>query len=313
MIMWKWVIGLLGALSLLPAAGCVSAGKTAPEIHYRMYTDLSYGPHERNVVDISMPGDTAPQGVILYIHGGAWLSGDKENRPVFLDLFRDRFIVASMSHRYIGKTVHINELMDDVAAALGYLWDFSTQSYEDPGKLIIMGHSSGAHLAMLYAYQRRETSPIPVAFCLSMAGPSDLSDIAFLYNFKKLGGEEFFYQMAQKLSGYQIAKGDITGEGYSESGRNMLASISPLSFVNPGSPPTIIVHDVADKLVPYANSAALHSVLSAYGVDHSFLASHSGIGHLFGGKQRKGKPLRYNAALESWVVRVMNEYIEKYC
>jgi hypothetical protein len=145
-----------------------------------------------------------------------------------------------------------------------------------------------------------------------MAGPSDLGDIAFLYNFKKLGGEKFFYQLAQKLSGYQIAEGDITGEGYSESGRNMLAAISPLSFVSPGSPPTIIVHDVADRLVPYANSAALHSVLTVYGVDHAFLASSSGIGHLLGGKLTKEKSLRYNAALESWIVRVMNEYIEKY-
>jgi acetyl esterase/lipase len=310
--MRKCIIGLLAALSLLPAVGCVSAGKAAPEIHYRLYKDLSYGPHERNLLDLSMPSEAAPQGVILFIHGGVWLYGGKENCPVFLDLFRDRFIVASMSHRYIDETVHINDLMDDVSAALGCVRDFSMQNYGDPGELIIMGHSSGAHLAMLYAYQRSEASPIPIAFCLSMAGPSDLSDIAYLYNFKKLGWEKFFYQLAQKLSGYQIAEGDITGEGYSESGKKMLESISPLSFVSPGSPPTIIVHDVADTLVPYANSAALHSVLTVYGVDHYFIASYSGIGHLLGGKMTKEKALNYDADLESWIVKAMNGYIEKY-
>ncbi|MDR2661931.1 MAG: alpha/beta hydrolase [Treponema sp.] len=277
-----------------------------------MYKDLSYGSHDRNVLDVSIPAGAAPQGVILFIHGGVWLYGSKENYPVFLDLFRDRFIVASMNHRYIDETVHINDLMDDVTAALDCLRDFSAKNYGDPGKLIIMGHSSGAHLAMLYAYQRSETCPIPIAFCLGIAAPSDLSDIAYLYNLRKRGREKFFYRLAQKLSGYQLAEGDITGEGYSESGRKMLASISPLFFVNPGSPPTIIVHDVADRLVPYANSAALHSVLTAYGVDHSFLASYSGIGHLLGGKRTKGKALRYNAAMESWIVRVMNEYIKKY-
>jgi acetyl esterase/lipase len=310
--MSKYIIGLLAAIFLFPAASCASAGMAVPEIHYRMYKDLSYGSHERNVVDVSIPAETAPQGVILFIHGGVWLYGGKEKHPAFLDLFRDRFIVASMNHRYIDETVHINDLIDDVTTAVGCLRGFSTQNYGDPGKLIIMGYSSGAHLAMLYAYQRRETSPIPIAFCLGMAGPSDLGDIAYLYNFRKLGREKFFYQLAQKLCGYQIVEGDITEEGYSESSRKILASISPLSFVNHNSPPTIIVHDVADRVVPYANSAALHSVLTAYGVDHSFLVSCFGIGHLLGAKMTKGQALRYNAVLESWIVRVMNEYIKKY-
>lgn len=309
--MRKFIMGLLAALCLLSATGCVSSGKAAPEIRYRLDKDISYGSHERNVMDISMPVEAASQGVILFIHGGAWVYGGKENCPVFLDVFRDRFIVASMSHRYIDETTHINDLMDDVAAAVACLRDFSTQNQADPGKLIIMGHSSGAHLAMLYAYQQRETSPIPVSLCVSMAGPSDLGDIAFLYNFKKLGGEKFFYQLAEKLSGYHIVDGDITSEGYSESGREMLAAISPISFVGPDSPPTIIVHDVADRLVPYANSAALHSVFKVYGVDHYFMASYSGIGHVLGAKQTKEKALRYDAALESWIIRVMNEYIEK--
>ncbi|MDR1398824.1 MAG: alpha/beta hydrolase [Treponema sp.] len=309
--MRRFIIGLLAAFCL-SAAGCVSSGKAAPELHYQLYKDVSYGPHERNLIDISIPVEAAAsQGVILFIHGGIWMYGGKENYPVFLDGFRDRFTVASMSHRYIDETTHITDLMDDVSAAVSFLRDFSTQNNANPGKLIIMGHSSGAHLAMLYAYQQYETSSIPIALCVSMAGPSDLGDIAFLYNFKKMGGEKFFYQLAEKLSGYHVVDGDVTSEGYSESGREMLAAISPLSFVSPDSPPTIIVHDAADTLVPYANSAALHTALKVYGVDHYFMASYSGIGHVLGAKSTKEKALRYDAALESWLVRIMNEYIEK--
>ena len=310
--MRKFLISLLGLLCLLAVTGCVSTGETAVELRYTLQKDLSYGSHERNVLDISIP-DAAPEGVILFIHGGIWMYGNKDGYPVFLDTFRNRFVVASMSHRYIDETTHINDLEDDVAAAVAFIQDFCLGNNAEPGKLIIMGHSSGAHLAMLYAYKQHETSPIPVAFCVTMAGPADLGDIAFLYNFKKLGMEKFFYQLAEKTSGYQIVDGDITSEGYSESGRNMLASISPLYFVSPSSPPTIIVHDVADALVPYANSAALNSVFNVYGIDHYFMALYSGIGHVLGAKAIKGGALRYNKAMEAWLVRVMNEYIEKYC
>jgi acetyl esterase/lipase len=300
-------------LWLFFAAGCASTGKTARDVRWTPHKDLSYGPHKRNVVDISIPNEAPPEGTILFIHGGIWMYGGKEGCPVFLDDFRDRFIVASMSHRYIDEAVHINDLEDDVAAAVAYIQEFAGRNNAEAGKLILMGHSSGAHLALFYAYKQHEASPIPVAFCVNMAGPSDLTDIAFLYNFKKLGLGKFFYRLSEKAAGHHLVDGDITREGYSESGKEILAAISPLTFVTPDSPPTIIVHDVADALVPYANSAALNSVFNVYGVDHYFMASYSGIGHLLGAKTVKGGALLYDKTLESWIIRVMNEYIEKYC
>jgi acetyl esterase/lipase len=311
--MRKLVIGLLLLLCLLVIAGCASTGKTAEEIRHTPYKDLSYGPHERNLIDISIPDAAAPEGVILFIHGGVWMYGSKDNRPIFLDTFRNRFIVASMSHRYIDETVHINDLEDDVAAAVKYIREFCAQNNRDPGKLIIMGHSSGAHLAMLYAYKRHGASPIPLAFCISMAGPTDLGDMAFRYNFEKLRWIKFFYELAEKATGHHIVEGDITDEGYSETGRELLSAISPITYVTGSSSPTIIVHDAADALVPYANSAALHSVFNVYGVDHDFIALHSGIGHFLGAKAIKGGALRYDQAMAARLMAAMNQYMEKYC
>jgi acetyl esterase/lipase len=310
--MGKLRAGALAALCLFSIAGCASTGRSPEEIRYTPYRDLSYGPHERNVVDISIPHGAA-QGVILFIHGGAWVMGDKKNRPTFLDGFRDRFIVASMNHRYIDETVHIKDLEEDVAAAVAYIREFSLGHNREPGKLIIMGHSSGAHLTLLYAYKNHRTSPIPLAFCVDMAGPADMGDIAFLYNFKKLGLEKFFYGLAEKTAGYQIQDGDITREGYSETGKRALAAISPISFAAADSPPTIIVHDVADNMVPYANSASLHNVLRVLGVDHYFAASYAGLGHVLGAKMSWGGAAVYDKTLAAWIVRVMNDYMEKYC
>jgi acetyl esterase/lipase len=297
----------------LSFAGCVSTREPAQDIHYTLRRDLSYGSHERNVVDISIPDGAAPRGVILFIHGGIWMYGGKENYPVFLDGFRDSFVVASMNHRYIDNAVHVEDLVDDVAAAVAYLGEFCGRNNLEPGTLILMGHSSGAHLSMLYAYKRQGTSPIPVAFCVDLAGPADLGDLAFLYNFRLLGRLKAFYQLAGKMSGYHIADGDVTSEGYSESGREMLAAISPINFITPEGPPVIIVHDASDRLVPYSNSAALNSVLNVYGIDHCFIALYSGIGHFFGAKNIRDGGRHYDKALEERIVRTMNEYIERYC
>jgi acetyl esterase/lipase len=310
--MRKLTAPALALLGLLVMGGCASTGKIPEEIFYTPYQDLSYGPHERNRVDISIPHGQA-QGLIFFIHGGSWVFGGKEQRPTFLDNFRDRFIVAAMNHRYIDETVHIPDLEEDVAAAVLYTRDFVQEQNQDPGRMIIMGHSSGAHLALLYAYKNHKTSPVPIAFCVDMAGPADMGDIAFLYNFKKMGAEKFFYGLSEKAAGYHIAGGDITYEGYSEAGKRVLAAISPLSYTAPDSPPTIIVHDVADTIVPYANSTALHWVLTLHGVDHYFAASSAGIGHVLGAKLVKGGGARYDKTLEAWILRLMNEYIEKYC
>ncbi|MDR1248756.1 MAG: alpha/beta hydrolase, partial [Treponema sp.] len=307
--MRQCVRGLL-VLACLFFAGCASAGKIPEDLLYTRHENLSYGPHERNLVDISIP-DAPAQGVILFIHGGSWVWGSKEHRPVFLDYFRDRFIVAAMNHRYIDETTHVPDLEEDVAAAVAYIGDFARRHHGEPGKLIIMGHSSGAHLALLYAYKHSETSPIPLAFCVDMAGPADMGDIAFLYNFKKIGWEKFFYSLAEKTAGYHIQNGDITDEGYSEAGKAVLEAISPIAFAGAHSPPTILVHDVADELVPYANSAALNRVLALYGVDHYFMASYFGIGHFLGAKITRNGAV-YDKRLTPWLLRAMNEYIEKY-
>ncbi|MDR0589348.1 MAG: alpha/beta hydrolase [Spirochaetaceae bacterium] len=293
--------------------GCASTKEALTDIRYTLHGDLRYGSHERNLVDISIPMRAAPEGVILFIHGGIWMYGDKSNCPVFLDTFRSRFVVASMSHRYLDETTHIPDLEDDVADAVAYIGEFCVQQRVDPGKLILMGHSSGAHLSMLYAYKHHGTSPIPIAFCVDMAGPADLGDTAFLYNFKTLRWGKLFYELAEKATGHRIVEGDITSEGYSESGLKILAAVSPIYFVTADSPPTIIVHDAADRLVPYANSSALNSVLTVYGVDHDFIALYSGIGHFLGVKILKGGALRYDKSLETRMIRVMNEYMDRYC
>ncbi|GHU21823.1 hypothetical protein FACS1894172_11610 [Spirochaetia bacterium] len=307
--MRKYVFFILCVL----LTGCASTGKVPEDIHYTLHNDIAYGPHERNKIDISIPDNAAGNlNVILFIHGGIWMYGDKNDYPLFLDNFRDRFIVASMNHRYIDEDIHMAEVIDDVSSAVSFIKEFSSQ-YGSVNKVVIMGHSSGAHLSLLYAYKNYKNSPIPIAFCVSLAAPTDLSDVAFLYNFKKSRMLPLFYKVGENATGYRLSDNEIGDNGYNESIKEALMSISPLYFVNAGIPPVIIVHDVGDPLVPYSNSAALNSTLHILNVDHDFIASYTGLGHTLKAKRAKNKALIYDSQLESKLLSKFNEYVEKYC
>ena len=45
---------------------------------FMKWTDEAYGEHERQKFDLAVPKDRSCHGLILFIHGGAWIAGDKE-------------------------------------------------------------------------------------------------------------------------------------------------------------------------------------------------------------------------------------------
>ena len=85
------------------------------------YYDYAYGSAARQTLDLVLPpngsGDT---GLVLYIHGGAWIQGSK-------DAYRDAlntaaslgYAAGAINYRYLSDTVHMDSLMADVSSALG--------------------------------------------------------------------------------------------------------------------------------------------------------------------------------------------------
>ena len=82
--------------------------------------EYKYGPNERQVVQIVLPDDADKTcGVILFIHGGGWIAGDKNEYAGYLNAAAGRgYIGASLNYRYISDTVHAEDELDDIGAAL---------------------------------------------------------------------------------------------------------------------------------------------------------------------------------------------------
>ena len=120
--------------------------------------------------------------VILDIHGGAWLGGDKRYEPKVefcKSLAKLGFITASMEYTFLDveryNNVNIYRLVDEIIAAVKNIKNFLKNEGFDENKLelCLTGDSAGAHLSLLYSYLVKN-SPIPTKFIVNIVGPVTL-------------------------------------------------------------------------------------------------------------------------------------------
>ncbi|MEP9357339.1 alpha/beta hydrolase [Sphingomonas sp. KR3-1] len=100
---------------------------------------------------------TADAPLVVFVHGGGWKRGDKGNATggaKVAHFTAKGYAFASLDYRLVpGATVE--QQTQDVADALGYLVKHARELGVDPAKVVVMGHSAGAHLAALVATDPR--------------------------------------------------------------------------------------------------------------------------------------------------------------
>ncbi|MBL7132750.1 MAG: alpha/beta hydrolase fold domain-containing protein [Phycisphaerae bacterium] len=109
-------------------------------------------------LDVYSPSGAGKHPVMVMVHGGGWSAGDKA-LPAMTQLKVPHFVghgyvYVSINYRLSPKVVHPAHVQD-VAAALAYLYDHVAEYGGDPDRLFIMGHSAGAHLVGLVATDDR--------------------------------------------------------------------------------------------------------------------------------------------------------------
>jgi acetyl esterase/lipase len=205
--------------------------------------DVKYGTDKRNTMNVFVPkGSNNKTPFILFMHGGAWVSGDKNDVAIVqLALGGAGVASASINYRYASDTVHYTELMSDVNTAVNYIVEHGKDWNVDTNKISIGGISAGAHMALLYGYQYDKGNHI--SSIISMAGPSNIADVTILNASvinKLIGGVE-------KMVGTTYTAGQTLNQKF--------ANASPINFVK--NVPTLIIHGTADVIVPYAQAELL--------------------------------------------------------
>ncbi|MBE6699370.1 MAG: alpha/beta hydrolase [Ruminococcaceae bacterium] len=259
----KYLSGLLiAALLLLVAWGLVSYFGG-----YTIYRDVSYGEKEANVMDVYIPGEAyrrESNGVILFIHGGSWSGGDKADETIRCRMLASKgYLVANVNYTLWSEetadTYHVSKVLDELDAALLCVQEFANQKGITVDKAATVGYSAGAHLAMLYAYSRAETAPIEIVFTASLAGPADISP--------EVWGEDMTIRVAHRLTGMEISP-EMLRSGEAD---DVLASISPVSFIDENTPPSLIMQGGKDTVVPPTNADSLVEKFTANAVPYDYV------------------------------------------
>ncbi|WP_260483387.1 alpha/beta hydrolase [Sphingomicrobium flavum] len=114
---------------------------------------VSYGEHRRQSYDLSVPQAAQPAPVVLFVHGGGWVLGDKKSGAgrKAAHFTAQGWAFATTGYRLVPE-VTVEEQAADVAAAIA---DLIGRDDVDGRTLVLMGHSAGAHLAALVATDPR--------------------------------------------------------------------------------------------------------------------------------------------------------------
>jgi acetyl esterase/lipase len=140
-----------GGLSPAGIAAAMRPLKLPPGVQRQ--TDIAYGPEARQRLDAYLPARLvrgAP--IIVMVHGGAWMIGNKglpqvvENKVAHW--VTQGVIFVSINYRLVPQVTPVQQA-DDVAQALSEVQALATSWGGDPDRIVLMGHSAGAHLVAL--------------------------------------------------------------------------------------------------------------------------------------------------------------------
>lgn len=224
---------------------------------YEVFSDVVYSDaSERNVLDIYIPKAAYGRdenGFLLFLHGGSWRTGNKEDKAAdCIEAAAKGYIAATMSYTLRAgeteETYAIDTVLDEIGLAIAKVKSFAAEKGVNITKAALSGYSSGAHLAMMFAYARADESPVPIAFTANRVGPSDFSAEAWGKNGPSL---------ARSLAGKKIVE-RYTAEGREE---EIVAYVSPVTYVTKDSVPSLFGYGALDVVVPAGNRK---SILNAF-------------------------------------------------
>ena len=234
---------------------------------YEIHRDVRYGDGDMNVMDIFIPKDAyerGESGCVMFIHGGSWSGGDKAEEAARCRLLASRGYIAVTVNYTLWSEDNADEynvslVLNELDLALETVKDFAAERGIIIERAATSGYSAGAHLSMLYSFSRGAEAPMEIVFTSNMAGPADISP--------EVWGEDMTVRVAKRLTGIDIAPEALKSGEYD----TLLDSVSPVTFIDANTPPTIVMHGGKDKTVPVENAESLINKLEEYSVLHDYV------------------------------------------
>ncbi len=221
-------------------------GTTQVSLH-----DYPYGTDSLEKADLYIPeGQRDTIKTIIFIHGGGWQGGDKQDFNGWFDYFKENEIYALINMNYKlsdEENLPIPMQTDDINLVIE---KFASEFGINRSGIFLIGASAGAHLALLYAYKYDYSHRVKGV--ASIVGPTDFTDSIYR-------NDPMYYNM------YHYGIESVFGCHY-EDNPEYFSSISPYFFVTSTSPKTALYYGKLDSLVPYTQGTKLYTLLQSYNI-----------------------------------------------
>ena len=211
------------------------------------------------LLDLYRPkGNSEPAPALIFIHGGGWKGGKKEDYRVYAHAFAKLgYVVASISYRFSQESV-FPAAVQDAKCAVRWVRANASKHGVDPERLAVVGGSAGGHLAMMIGYSPDVAElegngghagvSSRVAAVVDLYGPTDLTTTR--------GRESSLVRR-------------FIGKSFDAAPRSYRLA-SPVTHVDRGDPPTLILHGTIDDVVPVRQADLLAARLKAAGVPYLY-------------------------------------------
>jgi acetyl esterase/lipase len=214
--------------------------------------DVPYGTRPRQRLDVYSPRRAAGKPIIVFWYGGGWENGRKSQyRFVGATLAKAGYVAVLPDYRLFPE-VKFPAFVQDGAEAVAWVVSHAVEIGGDPKRIYLAGHSAGAHLAAMLAYDRSRLErvglpPDTVRGFIGLSGP---------------------YALDPNNDTYRTIFAAPFG----------LADWQPVQLAKRGAPPALLLHGDADDVVEVSHARKMAAQLQALGVEVT-LRVYPGRGH----------------------------------
>jgi acetyl esterase len=262
----------------------------------RALQDVEYGQAAGQSLrmDASIPDGPGPYPAAIIVHGGAWVTGDKQRsvRPLFKPLTDSGIAWFSINYRLarandpaslisLDGLAALSSGSEDVRNAIEYVRTHASEWNVDASRIVLIGESAGAHLASMAALKPAPGKPVQAV--VAFYSPSDLVTL--------VDSSPRIPDALRKM---------VKGSPLEAMLMGGLKQLSPQTWVTGQAPPFLMIHGTADSLVPFAQSEAMCGALRSSGASCE-LVPVPGAGHGMNFWEGQAPMMAYKSTMMEWV------------
>jgi acetyl esterase/lipase len=207
---------------------------------HKVVQDIAFGADQRQRLDVYRPKGAVKPQIIIFIYGGSWSSGKRQDYGFIANVFAARGYVTVLPDYRLVPKVRFPAFIDDGAAAVAWITKNAATYGADPRQIFLIGHSAGAYTVAMLGLdatylKKASVDASNIRGVIGLAGPYDF------YPFDVQATIDAFGQTAEPLT------------------------TQPITYVRADAPPMLLLHGAADKTVRPRNSESLGQKLRDIG------------------------------------------------